>query len=52
MGEILQPLPVQDFVPEILSNIFHQSDFETKFATTGMRFILTCSIMVRLSRGR
>ena len=45
-------LPVQDFVLEILSNVFHKSDFETKFATTGMKFILTRSSMVRLSMGR
>ncbi len=32
------------------SNVFHQSDFETKFATTGMRFILNRSIMVRMNR--
>jgi hypothetical protein len=45
-------LPVQHFVLEILSNVFHQSDFETKIATTRVRFILNRSIMVRLSRGR
>jgi hypothetical protein len=39
-------------VLEILSNVFLKSDFETKFATTGMRFILPRSSMVRLSKGR
>jgi hypothetical protein len=39
-------------VLEILSNVFPKSDFEAKFATTGMRFILTRFIMVRLSMDR
>jgi hypothetical protein len=32
-------------VLKILSDVFHKSDFETKFVTTGLRFILPRSIM-------
>jgi hypothetical protein len=32
------------FVQEILSNVFPASDFETKSATTGVGFILPCSV--------
>jgi hypothetical protein len=35
---------VQVFVQEILSNVFPASDFETKSATTGVGFILPCSV--------
>jgi hypothetical protein len=43
-------LPGQDFVREILSNVFYKSDFETKIVTARLKFILHCSIMVRLCR--
>jgi len=44
-------LPEQEIALEVLSNVFHKSDFETKFATTGLKFILLCSSMVRLCMG-
>ena len=42
---------VKRFVREILSDVFHTSDFETNFATTGMVFILTPSMVACLSMG-
>jgi hypothetical protein len=44
-------MSVKGIVQGILSNVFRKSDFETNFATTGMVFILTRYIVVRLAMG-
>jgi hypothetical protein len=45
-------LSTYDFVQEFLLNAFRKSDFVTNFATTGMVFILTRSIVLSPDTGK